>query len=111
MTLAISVAWAQGRTIPAIKVPLPIKIDGDLNDKVWETLPSISNFITSFPNYGKVSLFKTEVKIAYDDNAVYVAAHLYDKPENIRRQFTSRDNIDRQDVDIFSVGFDTYKDR
>ena len=77
LTLAISVAWAQGRTIPAIKVPLPIKIDGDLNDKVWETLPSISNFITSFPNYGKVSLFKTEVKIAYDDNAVYVAAHTY----------------------------------
>ncbi|MEI7734959.1 MAG: DUF5916 domain-containing protein [Ferruginibacter sp.] len=109
--LFVSLTRAQVRTTAAIKITLPIKIDGDLNDEAWKTIPANTDFITSFPHFGQQSVHKTEVKIAYSDDAVYVAAYLYDKPENIRRQFTSRDNIDRQDVDIFTVGFDTYKDR
>ena len=36
---------------------------------------------------------------------------MYDYPANIRRQLTARDVLDRQDVDIFTVGFDTYHDK
>lgn len=97
--------------MPAYKLSLPVKIDGELNDDAWKDVPVNTDLITAFPHFGNISAHKTEVKVAYDDNAVYVAAYLYDKPENIRRQFTARDNIDRQDVDIFTVGFDTYKDR
>jgi hypothetical protein len=97
--------------MPSVKLHLPVKVDGDLNDEAWKSVPVSTDFITSFPHFGNISTHKSDVKVAYDDNAVYIAAYLYDKPENIRTQFTSRDNIDRQDVDIFTVGFDTYKDR
>ena len=51
------------------------------------------------------------MKIAYDNTAIYVGAYMYDNPANIRKQLTARDVLDRQDVDIFTVGFDTYHDR
>ena len=40
---------------------------------------------------------KTTVKMAFDDNAIYVSAYLKDKPEDIQRQITSRDNFGQSD--------------
>jgi hypothetical protein len=40
---------------------------------------------------------KTVVKITYDDFGVYIAAYLYDKPEDIVKQFNQRDNFGQQD--------------
>ena len=40
---------------------------------------------------------KTIVKMTYDDDAIYVAAHLKDKPEDIQKQLTSRDNFGNSD--------------
>jgi len=34
---------------------------------------------------------------AYDDNAIYLSAHLKDNPEDIQRQLTSRDNFGNSD--------------
>lgn len=95
----------------AVKLTLPVNVDGDLDDEAWKNTPVASNFITFSPHYGKPSAYKTEVKIAYDNVAVYVAAYMYDNPKNIRTQITARDISDRQDVDVFTVGFDTYLDR
>ena len=106
-----AVSFAQVKTINAVKLTLPVKIDGNLDDPAWQTVAAISDFITSHPEFGKPSAHKTTVKVAYDDVAVYVGAYLYDNPENIRTQLTARDVMDRQDVDIFTMGFDTYLDR
>ena len=95
----------------AIKTNQPIKIDGNLNDAAWKDIEPSGDFITSSPVFGKTSAHKTEVRITYDNTAIYIGAYMYDKPENIRKQITARDMIDRQDVDIFVVGFDTYHDR
>jgi hypothetical protein len=67
----------------------------------------LTDFIQSFPNVGEPASQKTEVKILYDDNAIYIGAYLYDDPSQIRKQFTARDDEDRKDVDYFSVFFDT----
>lgn len=106
-----SVSYAQVKTISAVKITHPIKIDGDLNDEAWKQVEATGDFITSHPEFGKSSAHKTLVKVAYDNSAVYIGAYLYDNPENIRTQITSRDVMDRQDVDIFTMGFDTYHDR
>lgn len=103
--------YSQVKSISAVKINQPIKIDGNLNDEAWQSIESVGNFITSNPNFGKPSSHTTLVKIAYDNVAVYVGAYMYDNPENIRKQLTARDVIDRQDVDIFTVGLDTYHDR
>lgn len=75
------------------------KIDGVLNDKVWETAEIATNFTQFRPEMGVLPKAhqKTIVKMAYDDDAIYVAAYLYDKPEDIQKQLTSRDNFGQSD--------------
>ena len=104
------ISLAQTRSIPAVKINQPIKIDGNLDDAAWKDIEATGDFITSSPTFGKSSTEKTRVKIAYDNTAVYVAAYLYAKPSTIRKQLTARDVISMQDVDYFVVGFDTYHD-
>ena len=111
LCLIFPVANAQVRSMIAIKTSQPIKIDANLNDAAWKDIEPSGDFITSSPVFGKASIHKTEVRITYDNTAIYVGAYMYDKPENIRKQITARDVIDRQDVDYFAVGFDTYHDR
>ena len=53
---------------------------------------------------------KTEVKIVYDNSAIYIGAYLYDDPSLIRKQITARDEEQQKDLDYFSVFFDTYND-
>ncbi|MEP7237735.1 MAG: DUF5916 domain-containing protein [Ferruginibacter sp.] len=101
---------AQVRSIPAIKINQPIKIDGNLDDEAWKNIEATGNFITISPVFGEVSTRNTKVKIAYDNTAIYIGAYMYDQPGNIRKQLTARDMLDRQNVDIFTVGFDTYHD-
>ena len=111
LSLLLSVVYSQVKTLPAVKITQPIIIDGDLSDEAWKNIPATGDFITYSPHFGDLSSHKTTVKIAYDNDAVYVGAYMYDNPENIRRQLTARDVTDRQDVDLFIVGFDTYLDR
>lgn len=109
--LLLSVTHAQQvRSIPAVKINQPIKIDGNLNDEAWRSIEPTGDFIASQPVFGRPSVKRTVVKIAYDNSAIYVGAYMYEDPRNIRRQLTARDVIDRQNVDIFAVGFDTYHD-
>ena len=109
--LNIHFSLAQVRNITAVKTDLHIKIDGNLDDAAWQQVPANENFTTSSPVFGKPSTHKTQVKITYDNSAIYVGAYMYDDPSNIRKQITSRDVISLQDADYFVVGFDTYHDR
>lgn len=85
------------------------KIDGNLDDECWGNISVNADFIISTPTFGKPSSFKTEVKIIYDDNAIYIGAYCHDKePKKIQRLLTARD--DNGNADWFSVGFDTYND-
>ncbi|MBC7828915.1 MAG: carbohydrate binding family 9 domain-containing protein [Chitinophagaceae bacterium] len=105
------ISTAQVKTIQAIKIFTPPRIDGSLDEDIWQSVPAAKDFITNTPIYGKPSVFKTEVKIMYDNNAIYIGAYIYDDPAMIRKQFTPRDQERQSDVDYFSVFIDTYKDR
>ncbi len=99
------------KIINAIKTIKAPKIDGLLTEEVWLNAPIANNFIISQPNFGFPSAQKTEVKIVYDNDAIYIAAYLYDTVNLIRKQLTARDVEERQDVDFFAVTFDTYNDK
>ncbi len=99
------------KMLQAVKITHSPKIDGVLNEEIWRTAPIADNFIVNQPKFGDTASRKTEVKIVYDDEAIYVAAHLYDNPSLIRKQLTARDNEDKQDVDLFGIVFDTYNDK
>lgn len=88
------------------------RIDGKLDDAVWKNLPKAANFFMLEPDNTAVerTTHKTEVQMAYDDKAIYIAAYLFDNnPGQILKQFSQRDNIFVQ-ADFFSVNINTLND-
>ncbi|MEM6722341.1 MAG: DUF5916 domain-containing protein [Bacteroidota bacterium] len=83
----------------------PPKIDAVLDDAVWKDAEIATDFIQFRPAIGNTlpEHQKTTVKMSYDDNAIYVAAYLKDNPEDIMRQFTSRDNFGINDFFIIAI--------
>lgn len=91
------------------KTATPPKIDGKLDDAVWQSAAVASLNVTFLPEYGKVPSRKTEVRVAYDDEAIYFGAMLYDSlPQNINRQLCERDGY--SNADNFTAALDTYND-
>src|SRR5215216_6094407 len=94
---------SQPRSISAIKATQAPKIDGKLNDEVWKQAPVARDFVQNFPSFGSPATVRSEVRILYDNSAVYIGAYLYDDVSLVRKQITSRDGEQRQDVDYFSI--------
>lgn len=88
----------------------PPKIDAILDDAVWDDAEVATDFIEFRPSIGdKAPEFqRTEVKMSYDDSGIYIAAYMYDNPDNIMRQYTSRDNFGLND--FFIIVFNTNND-
>ena len=82
------------RKISTLKTKNSIKIDGELNESDWENVPVAKDFIMVEPDNGKPepNERKTEVKVLYDDDAIYIGAILYDnEPHTILKEITERD--------------------
>ncbi|MBT8244142.1 MAG: carbohydrate binding family 9 domain-containing protein [Winogradskyella sp.] len=75
------------------------KIDGNLNDSAWQNAEIATDFISFQPEIGlKASKdVRTEVKMTYDDQAIYISAYLYDDPSKIMKQQTNRDDFGQAD--------------
>jgi hypothetical protein len=82
-------------------------IDGEGNEEVWNTAEIADGFRQSNPQEGGKISQRTEVRILYDDNAVYVLGTMYDTdPKEIRKELSLRDG--NPNADAFKVVFDTY---
>jgi Domain of unknown function (DUF1083). len=110
LLLAHTPIFSQVKTTQAVKTELAPKIDGNLADAAWTNVPVLTDFVQNFPTFGISGSQKTEVKIIYDNTAIYIAAHIYDDPKLVGKQITARDGEQRSDVDYFSVFFDPYND-
>lgn len=104
-------SFSQSKILPAVKTNQHIKIDGRFQDAAWKEAPVAGEFVQNFPTFGIPASQKTEVRILYDNSAIYIGAYLYDDPTLIRKQITQRDREGQTDVDYFSVFFDTYHDQ
>lgn len=102
---------AQAKKTHAVKITRAPRIDGTLDEEVWKNAGVAKDFVTNKPSFGLPASDSTSVKILYDNTAIYIGAYLYDKPSQIRKQFTPRDQERQGDVDHFAVFIDSYKDR
>ncbi len=102
---------SQDKSLQATRINQAPKIDGNLNDEAWTNVPIATNFSQTYPDAGKSASQITEVKVLYDNNAVYIGAYLYDSASLIRKQITARDEERLKDVDYFAIFFDTYNDK
>jgi len=110
LLLVCELVISQTKSLQAVKISSPPIIDGLLNDAAWQNVAPAVDFIQRFPNYGLPASQRTEVRIIYDNTAIYIGAYLYDDPTLIRKQITARDEEQQKDLDYFSVFFDTYND-
>jgi uncharacterized protein DUF5916/cellulose/xylan binding protein with CBM9 domain len=105
-------SWAQERpTASAVKVDTPPIVDGVLEDAAWQAATPLSGFTQAEPLEGEPASENTEVRIVYDDDAVYVGVVLHDSdPSQIVTTDTRRD-AGLGDMDSFQVIFDTFRDQ
>lgn len=97
------------KSINAHRVSSAPKIDGELNDSCWANAEIAGDLIQNMLNPGAASYQKTEVKIIYDNDAIYVGAMLYDTaPDSVLWELSTRDA--EANADLFGILFDTYND-
>jgi hypothetical protein len=87
------------------------RIDGFLDDQLWATTEIATGFVQREPNPGKLSSYRTDARVAYDGDAVYVALRMYDsEPDKIISRLTRRDDLGSAS-DRVGVYLDSYLDR
>jgi hypothetical protein len=84
------------------------EIDGIIEDKCWTGAESATGMFQYTPDEGKKATKETEVKVIYDDNAIYVYAMLFDNTsDSICTELGVRDNSGTY-ADGFYIGFIPY---
>ena len=97
------------KQLNAARIKQSPKIDGVLEEEVWKNIPFATDFIEKEPRPGGAAKYKTEVKIIYDDNAIYIGATMYyNSPDSILCELCQRDN--EANADLFGLVLDTYND-
>ncbi|MEX2512959.1 MAG: DUF5916 domain-containing protein [Cyclobacteriaceae bacterium] len=108
-------ANAQEEVLPgmvAVRIDEQIKIDGVLDEHIWEEEGWISDFLQMFPSDTSLAIAQTKVKVAYNEKFLYIAAvmHSNERREDyvstsLRRDFRGNQN------DGISIVLDTFNDK
>ena len=100
-------------TVRAVRLAEPLKLDGVLDEGVYQTTPAITGFIQQLPIEGARATERTEAWVFYDERSVYVSARLWDSaPESqwVANEM-QRDSFQLINNDTFQMVFDTFYDR
>ena len=92
----------------AVRASSPIRLDGKLDEPAWAGAAVSNNFTQIDPNEGKPASQKTEVRVVYDDEALYVGVRLHDSGP-VRARLGRRD-MSLGDSDWFGIMLDSYHD-
>ena len=99
------------KSVSTKKTTENISIDAELNETSWKDAEIATDFVSLEPKNGTPipEEFKTEVKILYSNDAVYIGAKLYDpNPEKILKELVERDEIGTSD--FFGIFINGYND-
>jgi hypothetical protein len=97
------------RVVKAVRLTEPVKIDGILDEKIWQT-KGYTDFIQRDPQEGEAPTEKTVFWVAYDDKFLYVAGRMFDsEPDKITSRLGRRDDF--VDSDWFVFAIDPYFDK
>jgi len=78
--------------VRAVRLASPVTVDGALDDAAWQGAPSITRLTQSDPFEGQAPSESTWVWLAYDDDALYIAARCWDShPDSIVASLVRRD--------------------
>ena len=107
-------AWAQSSEADPPPLVLsrltgPIELDGFVNDPAWAEIDSLGVVMYSPIFMGQMTE-KTDIRVAYDDQYLYLGGRLYDSnPDGIRANSMYRDRYSGDDT--IALILDTFNDR
>ncbi|CAI2766762.1 carbohydrate binding family 9 domain-containing protein [Flavobacterium collinsii] len=100
--------YAQKKILQAQLTKENILIDGKIDEPAWKNVTPASDFVMYQPDNGKPipDNQKTEVRVLYNNDAIYIAALLYDDPNKVLKEISQRDNFGTADLfGVFINGF------
>src|SRR5688572_4482487 len=101
---------AEERTAAATRASGPIAVDGRLDEAAWSVAPVASAFIQNEPREGEPATFDTQVRVVYDEEAIYFGVVAAD-PEPSRIVVTDlKKDYAVDGSDAFVILLDTFHD-
>jgi len=104
------------KTLRIVRAAAPPIIDGTPDEVVWQTAALIDDFHQVRPTDGGEPSERTEVRLLYDDDYLYISARLFDaEPDKITRNVMRHGNALGQDdrlaivIDPFNTGRNGYR--
>lgn len=104
---------AGGATLRAVRVREAVRLDGRLDEPVYQAVQAITGFVQQVPDEGAAATEKTEAWILFDDENIYVGGRVWDSapPSEWVANEMRRDANQLRQNDNFVVLFDTFYDR
>ena len=98
------------RNVSMVRTSAPIALDGVLDEAAWATAPVVRGFIQNDPNEGAAASFDTDVRVLYDNEAIYFGVFAKDDdPAGIIVSDLKKD-FNTGTSDGFRVVLDTFRD-
>ena len=86
-------------------------IDGVLDEAIWQEATLVTDFVQTEPVEGQPATERTEVRILYDDRAIYIGVICFDSEPSRIITTDSRRDSGLGDMDSFQMILDTYHDQ
>src|SRR5260221_5528819 len=99
------------RHLTATRASGPIAIDGVLDEEAWRGTPVASHFIQNDPREGAPATFDTEVRVLYDDQALYFGVFAKDDEPGALIVSDLKKDFNTGSSDGFRVIIDTFSDK
>ncbi|WP_143149546.1 DUF5916 domain-containing protein [Rhodothermus profundi] len=100
----------QAPTLRAVRLTGGLVLDGRIEEAAWQQAPAATTFWQREPHDGQPATERTEVRVLYDNAALYVGFVCYDRePDRILRRLARRDRM--VVADWVGVLIDSYRDR
>jgi hypothetical protein len=104
----VSPAISLATQVLAVRLDEPVKLDGALDERVWHR-PSVAPLVQNDPDNGAQPRQATDWWVAYDNEALYIAARLHDtSPDSIVCNLGRRDTYPASDW--IYINLDTFND-
>ena len=92
----------------ATHITIPPVINGILDEETWQTGDWVDDFTQNEPYNGRPASQRTEFKILFDEDNLYVAVKAFDTcPDSIVNRLTRRDEVDG---DLVGIILDSFHD-
>ena len=108
---ARAVPALDGRTLSASRVRQAIVVDGVLDEADWADAPIASGFTQSEPLTGQAATERTDVRVLFDAEQLYIGAYLHDREPGGLVVNDLKKDFNEEQQDDFELLLDTFHDR